>query len=122
MAGIVACGAYLPRLRLERKAIFEANAWFAPGLRGAARGARSMANWDEDALTMAVEAGRACLLGADPLRERRRRRRNRLFALAAAERVRQALVRQPILLAARRTGDDEPAIVEVDCASHLTPF
>ena len=44
MAGIAACGAYLPRLRLQRKAIFEANAWFSPGLRGAARGERSMAN------------------------------------------------------------------------------
>src|SRR5580700_8210680 len=70
MAGIVACGAYLPRLRLQRPAIFAANAWFAPGLRGAARGERAMANWDEDALTMAVEAGRACLPAADPLRQR----------------------------------------------------
>jgi 3-hydroxy-3-methylglutaryl CoA synthase len=70
MAGIAACGAYLPRLRLQRKAIFEANAWFAPGLRGAARGERTMANWDEDALTMAVEAGRNCLPGIDPLRDR----------------------------------------------------
>lgn len=70
MAGIAACGAYLPRLRIARKAIFEANAWFAPGLRGAARGERTMANWDEDALTMAVEAGRHCLPALDPLRER----------------------------------------------------
>ena len=29
-----------------------------------------MANWDEDALTMAVEAGRNCLPAHDPLRER----------------------------------------------------
>jgi 3-hydroxy-3-methylglutaryl CoA synthase len=29
-----------------------------------------MANWDEDALTMAVEAGRDCLPAANPLRER----------------------------------------------------
>jgi 3-hydroxy-3-methylglutaryl CoA synthase len=70
MTGIAACGVCLPRLRLARKAIFEANAWFAPGLRGAARGERTMANWDEDALTMAVEAGRNCLPAADPLRER----------------------------------------------------
>lgn len=70
MAGIAACGVYLPRLKLARKAIFEANAWFAPGLRGAARGERTMANWDEDALTMAVEAGRRCLPAVDPLRER----------------------------------------------------
>jgi 3-hydroxy-3-methylglutaryl CoA synthase len=71
MPGIAACGVYLPRLRLQRKAIFEANAWFAPGLRGSARGERTMAHWDEDALTMAVEAGRNCLPGTDPLRERR---------------------------------------------------
>jgi len=70
MAGIAASGVYLPRLRLQRKAVFEANAWFAPGLRGAARGERTMANWDEDALTMAVEAGRNCLPGVDPLRAR----------------------------------------------------
>lgn len=70
MAGIAACGVYLPRLRLARKAIFEANAWFAPGLRGAARGERTMANWDEDSLTMAVEAGRNCLPALDPLSER----------------------------------------------------
>lgn len=72
MAGIAACGVYLPRLRLARKAIFEANAWFAPGLRGAARGERTMANWDEDSLTMAVEAGRNCLPALDPLSERSR--------------------------------------------------
>ena len=70
MAGIVACGAYLPRLRLQRSAVFAANAWFAPGLRGAARGERAMANWDEDALTMAVEAGRVCLPANDPLHGR----------------------------------------------------
>src|SRR5947207_5873071 len=70
MAGIAGCGAYLPRFRLQRKAVFEANAWFAPGLRGAARGERTMANWDEDALTMAVEAGRNCLPAVDPFRER----------------------------------------------------
>jgi 3-hydroxy-3-methylglutaryl CoA synthase len=70
MAGIAACGVYLPRLRLARKAIFEANAWFAPGLRGAARGERTMASWDEDALTMAVEAARDCLPAVNPLCER----------------------------------------------------
>lgn len=37
----------------------------APGLKALARGTRSVANWDEDALTMAVEAGRAAL-GATP--------------------------------------------------------
>lgn len=65
MAGIVAYGAYVPRLRLSRQAVFEANKWFAPGLRGLSKGERSMANWDEDSITMAVEAARDCLSGFD---------------------------------------------------------
>jgi 3-hydroxy-3-methylglutaryl CoA synthase len=70
MTGITAYGAYIPRLRLQRKAIAQANAWFAPGLMGAAKGERAMANFDEDALTMAVEAGRDCLPAADPIADR----------------------------------------------------
>ena len=61
MVGIVAYGAYVPRLRLNRQAVYEANKWFAPGLRGLSKGERSMANWDEDSITMAVEASRDCL-------------------------------------------------------------
>ena len=61
--GIRRFGAYLPRLRLERKAIAAATA-FATGSRaGAAKGTRSCCNWDEDSLTMAVEAARDCLAG-----------------------------------------------------------
>jgi 3-hydroxy-3-methylglutaryl CoA synthase len=63
--GILSFGAYIPRLRLSRKAIAAANAWFNPGLRGLAKGERAMANWDEDSVTMAVEAGRDCLAGFD---------------------------------------------------------
>lgn len=63
--GILAYGAYLPRLRLARRAVAEANAWFNPALRGLAKGERSMCNWDEDAVTMAVEAARDCLAGRD---------------------------------------------------------
>ncbi len=66
MVGIVAYGAYVPRLRLNRQSVYDANKWFAPGLRGHAKGERSMANWDEDSITMAVEAARDCLLGCDP--------------------------------------------------------
>lgn len=61
MAGIAAWGAYAPRLRLSRKAVTEANAWVAPNLKAKGKGERSMANWDEDALTMAVEAARDAL-------------------------------------------------------------
>ncbi len=60
--GITGYGAYLPRRRLSRAAVAEANAWFAPNVRGA--GYRTMANWDEDSITMAVAAARD-LLGTD---------------------------------------------------------
>lgn len=64
--GILSYGAYLPRRRLQRKSIAAANTWFAPGLRGLAKGERAMANWDEDTVTMAVEAARDCLAGPAP--------------------------------------------------------
>jgi 3-hydroxy-3-methylglutaryl CoA synthase len=70
MTGITAYGAYVPRLRLQRKAVAQANAWFAPGLLGAAKGERAMANYDEDAVTLAVEAARDCLPAADPIADR----------------------------------------------------
>jgi hydroxymethylglutaryl-CoA synthase len=65
MAGILTYGAYIPRMRLQRSAIYGANRWFAPGLKGLARGQRAIANWDEDSITMAVEAARDCLHGKE---------------------------------------------------------
>src|SRR3546814_384399 len=65
MSGILSSGAYVPLMRLQRAAVYEANKWFAPGLRGLARGERAIANWDEDVVTMAVEAARDCLVGQD---------------------------------------------------------
>lgn len=59
--GILSAGAYLPRLRLQRRAIADAHGWFNGALKGLARGERAMANWDEDAVTMAVEAARDAL-------------------------------------------------------------
>jgi 3-hydroxy-3-methylglutaryl CoA synthase len=56
MAGIVAYGAYIPKLRLERKHI--AQSWGIPG----APGEIAVGNFDEDSITMAVEAARDCLL------------------------------------------------------------
>lgn len=61
MLGIIGYGAYIPRLRLSRKAVADANAWFAPQFVGKTRGTRAMANWDEDSITMAVAAARDCL-------------------------------------------------------------
>ena len=69
--GILSFGAYIPRLRLQRKAMATANAWFNPSLAGLGKGERSMANWDEDAVTMAVEAARDALPDSrDPLTSR----------------------------------------------------
>ena len=65
MVGILRAGVYVPQRRLERSAIFEANKWFAPGLKGSAKGQKAIANWDEDAITMSVEAARNCLGALD---------------------------------------------------------
>jgi hydroxymethylglutaryl-CoA synthase len=58
MADRFICGAavYLPLLRLERSAAANALAW--SGLPAPRTGLRSVAGWDEDALTLAVEAAR----------------------------------------------------------------
>lgn len=65
MTGITSYGAYIPQLRLNRMSIFQAMGWFAPAIIQVAQGERSVCNWDEDALTMAVEAARDCLRGHD---------------------------------------------------------
>lgn len=59
--GITGFGGYIPRLRMERSAIAAAHKWMAPGLRSAAKGRRAFCNWDEDSITMAVEAARDAL-------------------------------------------------------------
>jgi 3-hydroxy-3-methylglutaryl CoA synthase/uncharacterized OB-fold protein len=66
--GVLATSSYLPRLRLQRSAIFEQHRWMGAGLKALAKGARAMANWDEDSVTMAVEAGRA-IAGRDSIAE-----------------------------------------------------
>jgi len=65
MVGITAYGGYLPRLRLQKKVIADANAWFDPGLNSLAKGEKAMCNWDEDAITMATEAYGDCM-GREP--------------------------------------------------------
>ncbi|MFC1474546.1 hypothetical protein ACFLQK_00745 [bacterium] len=60
MAGIVSYGAYIPVFRLERKLM--GKMWQMPSMPGE----RSVANMDEDSITMAVEAGLDCLKGVDP--------------------------------------------------------
>jgi 3-hydroxy-3-methylglutaryl CoA synthase len=52
-------------LRLNRGVMFMNNAWMNPALFTVAAGERAMCNWDEDSVTMAVEASRDCLKGLD---------------------------------------------------------
>ncbi len=61
MKGITGFGAYIPKARLQRQSMVEANGWFDAGLNSLGQGERSMCNWDEDTITMAVEAGKDCL-------------------------------------------------------------
>lgn len=67
MVGIASFGGYIPRLRLARKAIVDANGWFNGSLRAYAKAERAICSWDEDSLTLAVEAARDAL--ADRPRE-----------------------------------------------------
>jgi len=60
MLGITGYGAYLPKMRLQKQVIANANAWFDSGLKGLAKGEKAICNWDEDAITMAVEAFNDC--------------------------------------------------------------
>ena len=64
-SGILSYGIYTPRRRLQRNAIHQSNKWYAPGLGGLAKGEKAISNWDEDPITMAVEAGRYCMQGLD---------------------------------------------------------
>lgn len=63
--GLLAYGAYLPVRRMQRGTVAQTHAWFNPGLKGLGKGERAIANWDEDTVTMAVEAARNCLHGQD---------------------------------------------------------
>ncbi|HJP68701.1 MAG TPA: 3-hydroxy-3-methylglutaryl CoA synthase [Sphingomicrobium sp.] len=63
--GITAYGAYVPRLRLQRASIGAAHKWMAPSLLGLGKGERAFCSWDEDSITMAVEAARDAL-GSEP--------------------------------------------------------
>ncbi len=59
--GVKSYGACIPRLRMDRASIAAAHAWSLPSLKAAGKGERSFCNWDEDSITMGVEATRACL-------------------------------------------------------------
>jgi 3-hydroxy-3-methylglutaryl CoA synthase len=59
MAGIISYGAYIPIYRLSRELIWLTWGGMPVG------GERAVANFDEDSVTMAVEAGNNCLRGLD---------------------------------------------------------
>ncbi|MEM6851003.1 MAG: 3-oxoacyl-[acyl-carrier-protein] synthase III C-terminal domain-containing protein [Pseudomonadota bacterium] len=59
--GILSIGAYVPSNRIPRASIFDAVGWAQSGLKGLAKGERAYGSWDEDAITMAVEAARSAL-------------------------------------------------------------
>ena len=65
MVGITSFGGYVPRYRLNRMIIFGSMGWLNPVIISNARGEKAVANFDEDAITMAVAAGMDCLRGVD---------------------------------------------------------
>ena len=65
MVGITGYSAYIPRLRLQRSAIAAAHKWYDPSYAAKGRGERAIRSWDEDAITMGVEAARG-MVGDKP--------------------------------------------------------
>ncbi len=65
MIGIVSYGGYVPKRRLNRMSVIQEMGWYIPALMMVANGERSMCNWDEDSLTMAVASARDCVSGFD---------------------------------------------------------
>jgi len=65
MIGITSFGGYIPRYRLSRETIVRNMAWYSPVIMAIADGEKSVANWDEDAVSMAVAAARDCMAGRD---------------------------------------------------------
>jgi 3-hydroxy-3-methylglutaryl CoA synthase len=65
MAGICSYGGYVPRYRLNRGLIYQAMGWMNPANIANAGGEKSVANFDEDSITMAVAAGVDALRGFD---------------------------------------------------------
>lgn len=62
MVGITSYGAYIPRYRINRKTIFSAMGFLG---NAPSPGEKAVANWDEDSISMATNAGIDCLLGVD---------------------------------------------------------
>ncbi|RLB01107.1 MAG: 3-hydroxy-3-methylglutaryl CoA synthase [Deltaproteobacteria bacterium] len=65
MIGIKSYGGYIPRYRLNRMVIVQNMAWYLPVIMAVAQGEKSVANWDEDSLSMGVAAAYDCMSGGD---------------------------------------------------------
>ncbi len=65
MAGICSYGGYVPRYRMNRGTIANAIAWMNMAIMAHMQGEKAVANFDEDAVTMAVAAGIDALKGID---------------------------------------------------------
>ena len=63
MVGITSYGGYIPWQRMDRMTAYKAMGWLNPA--AILPGERSIANYDEDSITMAVAAARDCLKGID---------------------------------------------------------
>jgi hydroxymethylglutaryl-CoA synthase len=61
MKGIVSYGGYLPTYRISRELVFRSMGWLNQA--SYIKGERSMANYDEDSVTMAVASAMNCLEG-----------------------------------------------------------
>ncbi len=65
MVGIRSYGGYVPRFRLNKMIIFGSMGWLNPANIMNAQGEKAVANFDEDAVTMASAAARDCTTGID---------------------------------------------------------
>ena len=63
MIGVTAFGGYVPRYRMSRMTIIQNMAWYFPVIMAVAGGEKAVANWDEDAVSMAVAAAYDCMAG-----------------------------------------------------------
>lgn len=62
MVGIVSYGTYIPRYRLKREVISSALGWLRPA---AMAGEKAVAGYDEDSLSLAVNACMQCMKGSE---------------------------------------------------------
>lgn len=60
--GVTSYGVHVPRYRMDRRIVSQAMGWLNPA---GMQGEKAVSNYDEDSITMAVAASRACLDGKE---------------------------------------------------------